>query len=704
MKENQELLQEHFNKMLKYKLFKTNIDKDVLFEKYLGGFESNPVFRDPESSVYNCNNCRNFLNRYGNIVAVDKDMKMISIFDIEPSNEYKKSFKEMAKYVKSKEITNIFLESESFLSKAPYSNPSSVKGKLIPLGIHSNSKIYSKEEAKKYGVVKEGEVRKFHHFSLVMPVKFVVRNLDTELSDIRASKEVFKRGLDTLDLDTLKLVSQLIKQGSLLNGETYLSKVDSFCKEVENYSKIPDKLKDNYAWSRVQEYTYPRFRNELIGVLCKELAEGEDLNKACLNWNKRVDPANYMKAVAPITEAQRKNAQKFVEDNGYTESFNRRMAVKEDINVSEILHVTATGEIVKTASIFDKVKTGGNGRYKRFRFNNVEEVGIEKFMKDILPDCTSVELFLENRLSPNMVTLTTSTEESKQIFKWDNSFSWTYNGDLAGVSQIKDAVKTFGGDIEGDVRFSIKWANRGDKDNSDLDAHCNTPCSRIYFSSKKCHRTKGFLDVDITNPSEVNNGKNNCAVENITFPDKAEMMDGEYMFYVHNYFNSNSKGFQAELEIDGEIFEYNYNKSLHHHESVKVARILIKNGKVESIKHHLTESSSEKEIYGIKSNNFHKVNLVCLSPNYWGKNNVGHKHYLFMLDKCQSPTELRGFHNENLTTDLLQHRKVLDVLGAVHKVESIDNQLSGVGFNATVKDEVILKLKGKFQRIIKVKF
>jgi len=37
-------------------------------------------------------------------------------------------------------------------------------------------------------------------------------------------------------------------------------------------------------------------------------------------------------------------------------------------------------------------------------------------------------------------------------------------------------------------------------------------------------------------------------------------------------------------------------------------------------------------------------------------------------------------------------------------LEPTDNQLAGLGFNATVKDEVILRLKGNFKRVIKVKF
>lgn len=81
---------------------------------------------------------------------------------------------------------------------------------------------------------------------------------------------------------------------------------------------------------------FAKFRNELIGTLCVELTEGVELNKACETWNKRVDPVNYMKA--PITQKQINEAQKFVEENGYSESFDRRFATLDDININEILH------------------------------------------------------------------------------------------------------------------------------------------------------------------------------------------------------------------------------------------------------------------------------------------------------------------------------------------------------------------------------
>jgi hypothetical protein len=444
-----------------------------------------------------------------------------------------------------------------------------------------------------------------------------------------------------------------------------------------------------------------KFKNELIGKLCTEIASGEDLNKCCENWNKRADPANYHKAKAPITKKQIEEAQKFVQENGYLESFDRRIATIDDINVSEIKHIS-TPTKVKPITIFDKVKPTVNNSQKQ-TFEGIEEVSIEKFMKDILPTCSSVEVMFDGKHQGNLVTMTTTNvSNSKPIFKWDNNYSWSFSGNLAGKSQIKEAVKTKGGKIDGILRFSINWAENDPTDNTDLDAHCKLPNgSKIYFGNCKypsISSTSGFLDVDITHP---NYHQNKNIVENIAFTDLKKMPNGPYLFSVHNFANRGNKGVIAEIEFDGNIYNYEYKKCVNG--TIDVAEVTLKDGKF-NIKHILPASTTSKEIWNMETNTFQKVNLICLSPNHWGENVVGNKHYFFMLENAKNDKEVRGFHNENLLPDLLTHRKVMEVLGNNCMIEPTDNQLSGLGFNSTVRDEVIVKLTGSFNRVVKIKF
>lgn len=711
MKKLQKLMQLHFDEMCKTnKLFRSSVSGRDIWYAYLGGFspEHDPIFRDPESTSHNCNHCNNFMRRYGNIIALDDANNIITLFDIELSitSEYYQSFKALRELIKSAPIGSAFVETFNELNALPYEKCK--KGDAIfTLGVAQNLKQYTKEEVEVFGKVNTKKIYEFNHFTLKLPRAFVDAtgaSVEQILGSIRESKEVFKRGMDEIPIDTLELVRDLISQGSLLNGDAHLSKLNVMIPLKQEYDSIPDNMKDAWCWVKSYGLSLARFKNELIGVLCTELAEGKEINAACMSWNKRVDPANYMKASAPITQKQIAEAQKFIEENGYTESFIRRFAHNDDIKVTEIKHINAGKGTIPSVSIFDNLKSTST-RHKRSEYDNLEEVSIEKFMKDVLPNATSVEALLQNKHEGNMVTLTTANNpDTKPIFKWDNNYSWTFKGNLAGKSEIKEAVKTQGGNVEGVLRFSMMWADG--IDDSDLDAHCIEPGgNRIYFADRRSYRTEGHLDIDITQPqSHKSSGRK--VVENIAYPRLNKMPSGKYEFLVNQFSERQSQGFTAEIEFDGQIYTYVYPKAIRNKMQVKVATVTKNSDGSFTIEHHLPETSVAKELYGITSEEFHKVNLICLSPNHWGTNAIGNKHYFFMLDGCRTDTPIRSFHNENLIAELNTHRKVIEVLADTTRItpNPKDKQLSGLGFNATVRDELIVKVSGSHKRMLKIKF
>ena len=689
------------------KLFRVAMTGDELWKLYLESFpdEADPIFRDPNSSSHNCNNCKNFIRRYGNVVAIDDTNRLVTMFDVHCDEEFQHVAMALSSAITSSKIAEVFFETFNELYKLPYESCTK-QSKVFQLGMAVNHKRYTKEESEKFGVVKPNETRTFNHLHLFVPVQFVDmsgNSVESIMGGYRDAKNVFQRGMEEISLDTLRLVRDLIVQGSLLNGEAHLSKINQIIPFKELYDSLDAASRDNWCWVTSYRMPFAKFKNELIGVLCSELSQGEELNKACESWNKRVDPANYMKAKAPITKKQIEEAKAFVETEGYAESFDRRCATMDDIKATDIKHMNAGTGKIKSVSVFDGVKATAATRHKRSEFDGIEEVGIEKFMSEILPGCTSVEAFLNNAHSGNMMTLTTAKNpDSKPIFKWPNNYSWTFNGNLAGKSEIREAVKSQGGNVEGVLRFSIMWAD-GEDDNSDLDAHCLEPNgNQIFFGNKQSVYTDGNLDIDITQPQAHKMRSKQDVVENIAFPSMRRMKNGVYKFAVHQYAARNSKGFRAEIEFNGDTYFYEYNRQVSGY--VHVAEVTFTDGAF-TINHVLPESAvSSKEIYGLESNQFHKVNMICLSPNHWGHNAVGNKHFFFLLEGCKSPVSIRSFHNENLISDLLAHRKVMEVLSANNHIDSTDKQLSGLGFNSTVREELILKLAGTHKRMIKVKF
>ena len=699
------------------KLFRVDMTGDDLWDIYLASYskEYDPIFRDPNSTNHTCNQCKNFIRRYGNVVAINDEGNLISMFtNIDVDGEYINTASTMHDIIVTHPIKDIFLETYSSLNETNYESVV-VRQKIYQLGLAKNVKRYTKEEAELYGVVEPYELKTFYHFNVQLPSRFVDisgKSIEQLTAKYRDKYSVFKRVMSEISLDTLNLVKDLINQGSLLDGTAHLHSIDEIITQAFEFKEIlkAPHIVNNWFWSVTygMEERTAKFRNTLIGVLCSELSEGMELNKACLNWNKRVDPANYHKVTAPITKKHIENAKVFVSTNGYESAFDRRLATIDDINVSEILHVNVGTGAIASASIFDNVKSTST-RHKRSEFNKVEEVSIVKFMSDILPQCTSVEVYLENRMDGNMCVLTkASDDESKSIFKWANNYGYTFNGNLAGKSQIKEAIKAKGGIVDGVLRFSINWGEGSTDDNSDLDAWASEPNgTRIGFDcgfrkddgNRRTHMS-GQLDVDIKRPSHYFN-KN--IVENIAWNDISKMKDGIYILWVNQYSSRNSKGFSAEIEVDGNIYTYEYNKPIAQNDNILVANVILKDGKF-TVDHKLPQSNSNKELWGLESNNFHKVNLACLSPNHWGENAVGNIYYMFMLDDCKAEGSIRSFHNEHLIPDLTAHRKVMEVLGATNMIEPNGKHLAGLGFNSTVKDELVVRCKGSFNRVLKIKF
>lgn len=342
-------------------LYKSSLSGDDLWNLYINNFKKgdNPVFRDPNSSSHNDNLDKAFIRRYGNIVTINEDNSVSTMWDDVSADKYENSCKIMSDALKSSAIQDVFKETFEELNSLPYEKCNKQQT-VFRLGIESNHKIYTKEEADKFGVVETGKTYRFYHFHADLNSLYVDMTGKSQasiMSDYRSSKDVFKRAMEEFSIDTLKLVRDLINQGSILNSEHQIDKISKMISLKEMYDNLDNSKKDNYCWSVSFALPFAKFRNESIGTLVVELSQGKEINEACLMYNKMIDPANYMKAVAPITERQKQEAKKFAEDNGYLESFDRRFATIDDINVNEILQQNLYIESYeKLNRIIDRIK------------------------------------------------------------------------------------------------------------------------------------------------------------------------------------------------------------------------------------------------------------------------------------------------------------------------------------------------------------
>lgn len=678
------LLQGHFNEMVKSEnpLFVTDADEDELYNLYLDSFPAgtNELFR--KRREYDCSCCRRFVKNIGKLVAFD-DGKMITVWDFDAkSAKYQPVVDALDAYVKSCTIVNPYFVSRNMIGS----------GNMF--GTEMN---YEYDENHK-------DVHTWDHFAVKIPQRFITSGDDvaTKMAQWRDSANVYKRSLEELTMEAVDTVLELIAQNSLYRGKEFENAVKVFKTNKIEYDNTPTENKAAYvwlapAWSDVGQL---RIRNTAIGTLLINLSEGMNVDAAVTAFEKVVAPANYKRPKAIFTKKMLEDAQKTVTELGYMSSLGRRFATLDDITANNILFCNrdAASRIAGATNPFEAMaKTVAIDPKK---FNRAEEIGIDKFIKNVLPTATGLELFMENRFSKNMMSLIAPQDKSApSMFKWPNGFSWAYTGNMAD-SDIRENVKAAGGKVDGVLRFSIQWNDKpGEWDENDEDAHCIEPDkNHIYFSNKWHPRTDGRLDVDIIHP---NQGK--AAVENITWPDIERMKEGEYSFYVNCFTSRGGKtGFRAEIEFDGNIYSFNYDKPLHQGQNVSVAKVTLKDGKF-SIKELLPSSTSTREIWGVNSNQFVPVSVAMYSPNYWDEQTGnGNRHYFFMLKDCVNPEKPNGFYNEFLKAELLQHKRVFEALGSQMAVQSVDDQLSGVGFSETKHDSFIVKVQGATERVLKV--
>lgn len=662
-------------------LFETDIDKDLLWNLYLDSFPegTNPIYR--ERRYYDCSACRHFIKNIGGTVYIDENLIPHSIFEFDTHSEiFQPVMNALAAYVTSRPIIDIYLNDTS------------------TVGVNKSREMLD-----------DGEVLTWEHFFVKLPPEmYMIRNrltgdtIASRKGQIRDRKNVFKRSLDEISMDAIDTILELISSNTLYKGEEWRSALHIFKTFKEAYDNIPEDKRDLYAWrqSTIIDNVIGKIRNYSIGVLLIDISNGVDLDEAVRRYEKIVAPINYKRVKAIYTKRMLESAKHTISELGYMNSLRRRFATMDDITVNNILFSNRDAAKRIGGDIFDQMMNETSIDPKRF--SRVEEVGIEKFIADILPNAKEVEVLLENRHTPNMVSLIApSDKDAKTMFKWDNGFSWAYAGNITD-SDIRERVKNAGGNVEGDLRFSIQWNDTDAYSRNDVDAHCIEPNGEhIYFGHKYSRYTCGNLDVDIQLPAR---GK--PAVENIAYTTRDEMRVGEYEFIVHQYANRGGKdGFRAEIEFDGQIYRYDYNKELRQGERVTVAKVTLNRDGSFSIKECMKSTTASRDIWGLKSNNFVPVSVVMYSPNYWNEQQgIGHRHYFFMLKDCVNPEQPNSFYNEFLKHELDQHKRVMEALGSKLAVVDADDQLSGLGFSATKRNDVIVKVKGATERVFRVKF
>lgn len=658
-------LAEHFALSMKpLKLFTVHVTKEEMWDTYLSSFPpgTNPMFR--ERTEHNCSCCRHFIRDMGAVVAIDQE-QTISIWDIPNLPEpYRTVAKAMSDLIHSRPINSVFFHDQEKVG-TPASREASPEGK-----IHT-----------------------WTHFHCELSPQHIVHrtNLATRRGHANTTVEVIRRSLDEITIDAVETVLDLINQQSLYRGEEHKHAVKTFLTAKRYYDTLDAEKKNLFVWASATPIV--GIRNTVIGTLLTDLSEGRELDTAVTAFEQKVAPTNYKRPTALITQKMVRNAEAKVTELGLLDSLPRRHCQVSDLTINAL--EWADRSVKQEMSVFDGLATAAAPCKKGRSFSKSEEVPIDKFLTDVLPNAAKIEALVENQHLSNLMTLLAPVHaDAAPLFKWGNNFSWTYNGEVA--DSIKERVKKAGGNVTGLMRASLAWFNY-----DDLDIHIQTPSGEHIYYGNKITRV-GSLDVDMN----AGVGRSRSAVENITWPTKTQLKEGVYEIWVNNYQKreTDDPGFVVELEYNNTLLTFNYPKALTNGENVPVAKFKFSYEKGIEIIKSLPAEELPKTEWGITTQQFIPVRMVLNSPNYWADKGTGNRHLFFILDNCKNPNSVRGFFNEYLRSDLDEHRKVFEILGSKMKAEPTDEQLSGLGFSSTQRNHLICRVSGSFNRTIKITF
>lgn len=667
-----EAISARWAELVQHDLYRAVIPGQTVWEAYLAAFPpgTNPVFR--ERTEHDCACCRQFVRAVGNVVAIVGG-ELVSIWDVEVADPaYQAVVDALSELVRGQEVENVFLHGER------------------DAGVDQN-----------YEETETGGARTWQHLHVPIPHRpnrgrtyyMERRRIPEALGEARTTRDVFYRGLTELTADSLDTVLEIIDNNSLYRGAEFRGAVDAFRAlkvEFNDLWKNP-RAQRLFAWRPVAP-AVARLRNTAIGTLLMDLSAGIDLEEAVRKFETSVmAPTNYKRPTALVSQRMVDDARAAVEALGLTSALERRYARLTDVSVNDVIWAdrSARAAMRDGGAWADLATTKPRARAAE----GAMAIPVGTFLSEVLPSAQRLELLLENKHAPHLVSLLAPEHwESKPLFKWNNNFSWAYAGDAA--DSVRERVKRAGGNVTGDLCCRLAWYNY-----DDLDLHLQEPSGQLIYFGNKRSLAGGELDVDMN----AGGPRSREPVENIFYPDRRRMLEGIYVLSVNQFHprETVNPGFEVEVDYLGTVTRFAYEKRLPHGQTVQVAKFRYTHAAGLELLESLPASTASRTLWGLPTQTYHRVAAALYSPNHWeGAGGAGHRHYLFLLAGCVADQPARGFFNEFLRSELDPHRKVLELVGARTKVREVDDQLSGVGFSATQPAELSVRVDGRPYRVV----
>lgn len=633
---------------------------------------------------YNCNACKLFLSRYGNLAVMWSDGSLIPLFwnklTADKFPYFTKSVNAMHDAVKKAKVTGVFTFNENDLyDTTVFGIPENVSGSTGYVWSHF------------YWPVHANLKRNLLHRS-----KYVERY------------EMLTRVAGEMTIGTIDTALSLIASGVVYRGSEEITILNQLKEMLTKINKIK-RGKSNMLWTLVfeNEAVY-HIRGTAVYSFLIDLKTLNDVDKAIENFGYKKDPANYGRVKSEVSTTQINLAKKGLADLGLTNALKRRFAVSEELPLNALLWKNGVNAKLYTPKKaveddgFSNIKPKSS--VKQVTESGTTEIATKmtwmKFKNTMLNYVNDIEVVFDN---PNrLIGITTEVlPKSGKLFTWDNPFAWYYNGGHAD-GEMQRRVEAAGGQYKDvNIRCSLMWGGKENWDSrhTDLDLHCILKQGRfmeqhLFYSNKRVGG--GYLDVDANGGGPTSNEP----VENIRWEkSKLTPPDGLYSFYVHNF---KERGFgitpyTIELEVGGKIYTINDTAGHTGWQNTHFS-FEYKDGKVTGNGISARSSSlgstgvRQQTTWGLVNGQSVRVKSILKSPN----GDAGKQsHVFFLLEGCKDDTgKAMGFLPEYLNESVRPYRKVLEHYAKNNPVEGLEEgNAFGVGYNQDTEWNLTLKVK-----------
>lgn len=369
-------------------LFTTNADE--LFGHYLAGIPGDA------RQHYTCRCCRRFITNYGGLAIIDENGVHSPLFwEGAIPKFFAASAASLARAIRKAKVTGVFING-----------------------------------AKEWGTAQTGVWTHLHGTPSA-----VFRHATLSASQAMAEKLqdyiTLRKGLEDYPLEAAVQAVRVLQADAVDRSEKTLGVAEWFLSLHKAIEGKNGSVRDNLIWRAVAlaPVGWCHVRSTMISTLLDDIVAGLPFDAIKAKWDAKMHPLKYQRPIAPPKAGNIEQAEKIIAKLQSEGSLERRFARLEEVTA---LWKPSAVEVPEkpNGGVFDHLKA--KSAIKEVELP-AQKMTWEKFRDAVLPDATSVEVFVPHGRTGFFGLVTAVSADAPPILQWDglpgqprNPVSWYF--------------------------------------------------------------------------------------------------------------------------------------------------------------------------------------------------------------------------------------------------------------------------------------